>query len=286
MEKRRVLLALAFMVAGVWSLDAVAISPMGPPRAILEEGESSFGLEYGHSEMDLESFGTVKETQSLLGVPLTTVSSYTKYKIESLESNMFTGHMGFGAWENWNIFARFGIADAQGEISEVLADDTDGDQYRDFDGSHGFCLGIGTRATFYEEGDTTWGGLLQITWAKPDGSDIIDETDSDFSGDAEINYWEVQIAIGPTIELDTCRLYGGPFLHFVNGDLDLNGQIADPPGVPDLIVVDSSHDIREESQFGGYAGAQWYLGEDSSLFTEIQFTGDAWGVGVGTIWKF
>jgi hypothetical protein len=50
--------------------------------------------------------------------------------------------------------------------------------------------------------------------------------------------------------------------------------------------VKADHDIREESQLGGYAGAQWYLDENSSLYTEIQFTDDAWGAGVGITWKF
>jgi hypothetical protein len=287
MEKRIVLLALIFMVVGSCNSIVLALSPMGPPRACLEEGQWAFGLELGYNEMDLESFGPVKETQYLLGSPLTSTSSFAKYKIENFKSNMYLARLGVGTWENWDMFVRFGASDAQDEISEVLANGTAGtDQYRDYDGGLGFAWGFSTRATFYEQGDTTWGGLLQITWANPDASDITNENDTTFTGDVEIDYWEVQVAIGPTVEFDNLRIYGGPFLHFLNGDLTLNGQIADPPGVPDLIVVDTSHDIREESQLGGYAGAQWYLDENSSLFTEFQFTGDAWGVGIGTIWKF
>jgi len=287
MEKRTVLLALTFMVVGVCNSVVVAIAPMGPPRATLQEGQWAFGLEYGHSEMDLQSFGSVKETQFSGGSVLTTASSFAKYKIEDLTSSMYLARLGVGTWENWDLFVRFGATDAQDEISEVLANGAPGtDQYRDYDGGHGFAWGLTTKATFYEEGDTTWGGLLQITWANPDGSSVTNQNDSTFSGDVEMDYWEVQVAIGPTVEFDNFRVYGGPFLHFLNGDLNLNGQIDDPPGVPDLIVVDTSHEIREESQLGGYAGAQWYLGDNSTLFTELQFTDDAWGVGVGTIFKF
>lgn len=287
MEKRTVLLALTFVVMCVCNPVVLAIAPMGPPRAILEEGQWAVGLEYGHSEMDLESFGSVTETQLLAGSVLTTASSYAKYKIENLASNMYFARLGVGAWENWDVFVRVGASDAQDEISEVLASGAPGtDQYKDFDAGTGFAWGFSTRATFYEQGDTTWGGLLQITWANPDSSSITNENDSTFSGDVEISYWEVQVAIGPTVEFDNFRIYGGPFLHFLKGDLDLNGRIDDPPGVPDLIVVDTSHDIREKSQIGGYAGAQFYTGQNSSLFTEFQFTDDAWGIGVGTIWKF
>ncbi len=284
MKKRRVLSALAFIVVGVCGSVAIAMPPMGPPRATLQEGQSSFGLEFSHSEMDLEAFGTLKVLDQ--GAP-SWEPYYRKYKIESLKSNMFLGRLGAGLWENWDIFVRFGITDAQDEITEVLANDALGDQYKDFDGSSGFALGLGTRATFYQEGNTTWGGLLQITWSNPDGSSITDANDTYFSGDAEINYWEVQIAIGPTVEFNNCRFYGGPFLHFINGDLDINGKTKDPTtGFVTDRFKNSSFDIKEESQFGGYAGAQWYLGENSSLFTEFQFTNDAWGIGVGTAWKF
>jgi len=286
MEKRTISLALIFMVVGACNSVVLALTPMGPPRATLQEGQWAFGLEYGHNEMDLESFGPVKETQFLLGNPLITVSSFAKYEIENLKSNMYLARLGVGTWENWDLFVRFGASDAQDEISEVLADGTPGDQYKDYDGGLGFAWGFSTRATFYEQGDTTWGGLLQITWANPDASDITNENDSTFSGDVEIDYWEVQVAIGPTVEFENLRIYGGPFLHFLNGDLNLNGQSIDPgPGV-DLITTEYSHEIREKSQLGGYAGAQWYTGQNSSLFTEFQFTGDAWGVGVGTLWRF
>ena len=286
MEKRIALLALALIVVGVCSSITIALPPMGPPRATLQEGQWEFGLEYGYNEMDLQTFGTVKEVQ--VSPSVVRVNGYTEYKIEDLQSNLYLARLGAGVWENWDLFVRFGATDAQDEITEVLATGALGDQYADFDGGSGFAWGFGTRTTFYQEGDTTWGGLLQITWANPDESDIIDKSDTSFAGNAEIDYWEVQIAIGPTVEFDSFRLYGGPFLQFVNGDLEISGEYvdSDTPGGPYDIIVKADHDVREESQLGGYAGAQWYLDENSSLYTEIQFTDDAWGAGVGITWKF
>lgn len=279
MKTKPVLFALAVMLMGVYGSVAMAITPMGPPRATLQAGESLFGLEFEHGEMDLEAFGTVNVLDD--GAPAWE-SFFRKYEIESLESNTIMGRFGIGLWDSWDIFLRLGIADAQGELSEILSNGAPAtDQYKDFDGSHGFAWGFGTRATFYEEGDTAWGGLIQLTWANPGDSDISIDTEPAFSGNAEINYWEVQVAVGPTIELDTFRLYGGPFLHFVNGDLDITGRTT---GVSQF--DDPDINIHEESQFGGYAGIQLYLGENSSLFTEFQVTGDVWGVGVGTTWKF
>ncbi|MBN2182879.1 MAG: hypothetical protein JW715_13290 [Sedimentisphaerales bacterium] len=281
MKKTTVLLVLAFMVVGVFNPIVKAMPLMGPPRATLMEGQSSFGLEFTHSEMNLEAFGPVIETQAS---PYSKTTSYTKYKIKDLQTNMVMGRIGAGMWDGWDVFLRFGMTGGKDEISEIQADGSLGRQFSDFDGSLGFSWGFGTRATFYQEGDTSWGGLIQLTWSNPDESSIIDDSDSSFTGDAEINIWEVQVAVGPTVELENCRFYGGPFLHFVNGDFDLSGITT--VYNPNDLTVEASHDIREESQFGGYAGAQWYLGENSSLCTEIQFTEDVWGVGLSTIWKF
>lgn len=285
MKKRVALSALVLMVMVVCSSVAFALAPMGPPRANLHEGQGALGLEYGFGEMDLQTFGSVTEKQYISGVLQTTAISYTSFDIKDLQTSMIWGRLDVGTWENWDMFVRLGMTDAQDDISSVNADGSLSDQYKEFDGDYGFGWGFGTRATFYQEGDTTWGGLIQVTWSNPDSSEIILQGESTFTGEVEIDYWEVQIAIGPTVETDSFRLYGGPFLNFINGNLDLKGSY-DPTGVIDLITQETEHDIREESQVGGYAGAQWYLDENSSIFTELLFTSDAWGVGIGSTWKF
>ncbi len=276
-------ITLIFFISIMITPTVFGLTLFGPPRSIMQEGQSAFTLEYFRNEMDLQADGSVTETTL---VPAWSQYSSNEYKIESLQTDMFTARFDSGIWENWDVFLRLGASGAKGDITEKTASGANGDKYKDFDGSLGFAWGFGTRATFYEEDVTTWGGLFQVTWANPDGSSIIDKNDTNFSGDAEIKYWEVQIAIGPTVELDNIRLYGGPFLHFVNGDLDLNGssKITIPPTLD--TVIEAKHDIEEESQLGGFAGAQWYLGNNTSMYTELQFTGDAWGIGLGTTWKF
>jgi len=276
-------IALIFFISIMITPTVFGLTLFGPPRSIMQEGQSAFTLEYFRNEMDLQADGSVTETTL---VPAWSQYSSNEYKIENLQTDMFTARFDSGIWENWDVFLRLGASGAKGDITEKTASGINGDKYKDFDGSLGFAWGFGTRATFYEEDVTTWGGLFQVTWANPDGSSIIDKNDTNFSGDAEIKYWEVQIAIGPTVELDNIRLYGGPFLHFVNGDLDLNGssKITIPPTLD--TVIEAKHDIEEESQLGGFAGAQWYLGNNTSMYTELQFTGDAWGIGLGTTWKF
>lgn len=254
------------------------LSLMGPPRSLLQPEENSFGIELGYSEMDLDSFGDVTETVAGLSTP-----DFSKYKIEKLKSIMPLVRFDTNIFENWDLFLRVGASDASGDLNEEQAGGASGHKFNDFDGNLGFSWGVGTRTTFYQQDNTTWGAIFQADWINPGDSDITDKTDAGFSGSAEISYWEVQVAIGPTVEFDNVRVYGGPFLHFVNGDLDISGTTTST--IPDTSTK-VSHDIKEKSQLGGFLGAQWNLGNNNTLVTEAQFTGDAWGIGIGTTWKF
>ena len=261
---------------------AFGLSLIGPPRSLLKPEQSAFAFEFGYSQMDLESFGDVTETTLGLAVP-----DYSKYQIEKLKTIRPAIRLDTNVFENWDLFLRFGVADASCDLNEEQAGGTKGWQFDDFDGNFGFSWGIGTRTTFYQQDNTSWGTTIQLNWINPGDSDITGtnpNTGNTFSGTAEIDYWEAQLAIGPTIEYDSVRVYGGPFLHFVNGDLDISGSTTTP--IPVGTSMDTSHDIKEKSELGGFLGTQIYLGNNSTLFTEVEFTGDAWGIGIGTAWKF
>ncbi len=259
------------------------LSVMGPPRSLLKQGQSSAGFEAGYSEMNLQSFGERTETHLS---PYSSDTSYRKYKLENLKSAMLSARFDTNIFENWDMFVRVGTTYGKGEINEIQAGGASGSQFDCNDGNFGFSWGAGTRTTFYKKDNITWGGIFQINWVYPGKSDITDDSDTNFSGEAEIKYWEAQLAIGPTIEIDFVRIYGGPFLHFVKGDLDISGNTLDtsPPYLS--MTIDSTHQIREESQLGGFLGAQWRIGNINTIVTEVQLTKDAWGIGVGTAWKF
>jgi hypothetical protein len=280
MEKRTAMLVVVLAVTSMFSSVALALPPMGPPRATAGQDQWTIGAEYGRGEMDLETSGDVQEV--LLG---SAFERSTDFDIDGLESNMFFANLSYGIHDSWDVFVRLGAADGEGEIDEDPGNGGAGDTYTGMDGSLGFAWGIGTRATFWEDGDVTWGGLFQATWLDPDGSDVDLKGDPAFSGDADLDFWEIQIAAGPTVEYDNFRVYGGPFLHFVGGDLDISGQTVDQPGSI-TITMTASQDIEEESIFGGYVGAQWLMAENATCNVEFQATGDAWAIGVGAIWKF
>ena len=281
MEKKIALLAIALMIVTASNSAVLALSPMGPPKALLGQDRWEIGIEYGHQTMDLEA--VAKVTDIYPEFDDFTVVRKDKHNINDLKSNIIMGRAGYGINDNWDAFVRLGMSDAKCDIEHIFPDNATPDKYKGFDGSFGFGWGFGTRATFWQDDELSWGGLFQITWLEPDASSISLSGDTEFTGEAEINIREVQIAVGPTWRVeDNIRIYGGPFLHFVNGDLDISGRT----DLGTEILMEATGDIEEESQFGGYVGAHLDVDQNTSCFIECQLTGDAWGIGIGAARRF
>ena len=270
-------LVLVELLSGANTVSALNL--IGPPRSILKPEQNSLSVEISYSNMDLEAYGEVGQT--IYGTPQ--AERYGKYEIENMKSLTPSVRLDTNIFENWDAFLRVGLTDAAGDISEEQAGGATGTEFDDYDSDYGFSFGIGTRTTFFEQENTTWGASFQANWMNPGDSDITDKSDTNFSGTAELDYMEIQVAFGPTVQFENVRVYGGPFLHFVKGNLDIAGVTSDGIGT---MTLDISSDIREKSQLGGFLGAQWRLGDSSTLITETQFTGDALGASVSMSWKF
>jgi hypothetical protein len=167
---------------------------------------------------------------------------------DDIESLAYLANLGYGIADNWEAFIRLGIAG-------VDVDD------EDFSGDDQFAYGFGTKLTFAEDDALTWGGLFQMDWTKSEDS----------GEDVEIEAYEIQIAVGPTYQMEGMSLFGGPFLHFVDGDVDVPGDTLD---------------MEQESEIGGYVGAQFDIAENASWNIEFQFTGDAQAICTGIVWRF
>jgi hypothetical protein len=245
--------------------EAKAMDFMGPPTAGLKQGQSSVGIEYMRSNMDIEADGIPE-----LGLVSTTV--------ENVEMNKIYENLGLGITDDAEIFLRLGAADAEpdkGDNSDNLAGYIGGSDF-------GFAIGGGIKATLSKSEDDTvkWGILAQMSWA-----DLDFDTKSyslggyTVSGSAEVEIIEVQVAVGPTVKLrEGISIYGGPFLHIIDGDADLKSI--------DGWSGTVSTDLEEDSAFGGYVGTQIDLDTNTALNIEGQFTGGGWGVGGGIVWKF
>ncbi len=166
---------------------------------------------------------------------------------DEFESTKYLANIGYGTTDDWEAYVRLGAAD-------IEVDD------EGFDGSSDFAYGFGTKYTFQKDTDMSWGILAQIDWTKSDHEDV------------EIDFYELVVAVGPTMEMQGWRLYGGPFYYMLDGEVE--------------IIGDETFDIEEEACFGGYVGAEFDLSDTCLAYVESQFTGDSTGIAAGIGWLF
>ncbi len=250
MEKK-LLLGVVVVVCLCGSV-ALALDPMGPPMAGMKKGQWGAGAEYSYSNMDLRAINGKIGTMALAPVD-----------VEDVEVNKVYGTILYGISDKWEAFLRLGGAGGQGEGMY-------GSAKGEGDCDSAFAIGCGTRATFYQSSpDLTWGGLAQVSWTRPDG-------DLDFARGSypiEVELIEAQFALGPTYQItEGVWIYGGPFVHFVDGEL-----ICTSASLP------FSYDFEEQVNFGGYIGAQVNITENCSLNAEWMHNDDADGLGVALI---
>jgi hypothetical protein len=288
MQKKIALLSVALIGVGSFSSVVSALPSMGPPKALIGQDQWNVGLGYSYSRMDLEASGKSREDPGS-GVWGPWLSS--KHDIKNLTSNLVLGQVGYGVSPNIDVYLCLGASDAQDDMKETTASAYPGDKYTGLDCGLGFAWGLGTRATFWQNGDMTWGGLLQVLWENPSSGDITLNPEpptlpNRLTGDADIDLREIQVAVGPTVQLDGFSVYGGPFLHFVKGTIDTSVSGLDSSGIPPLDRVQLSEDIKEQSEFGVYAGLQGDANAEISWYAEYRMTADAWGIGIGAVRKF
>ncbi len=101
MTHQKALLVVGLVSMAVLASTALGGAPMGPPMALLGEGNVGFGGEYGHESMDLRANGTLSAVYG--GVPFDFVETI---EIEDLSMNMFFVTLGYGVCDNWDIFLR------------------------------------------------------------------------------------------------------------------------------------------------------------------------------------
>ena len=250
MRKTSVVIMLVVLCAA----NAVAFDLMGPPTAQLKQGQFSLGAEYVRSETDVDVDNFV-----VGGV------SFGSFTEDDFKSNKVYSNFGYGMSDNWEVFLRLGATDSERS---------------DFE----FAIGGGTKITLSEseDGKVKWGVLAQLSWVTlklDDESGFIGATPVSLTGQ-EVDILEIQIAFGPEYKIkENVSIYGGPFLHFIEGDYDATATVSGTPfGV--------SADIEEDSIFGGYIGAKIALFDETSLNVEYQFTGGGQALALVMRWKF
>jgi hypothetical protein len=97
------------------------------------------------------------------------------------------------------------------------------------------------------------------------------------SQSSEYEVTEIQAAIGACYQVHPrLRLYGGPFVHFVEGTSESRNYSVQTEVEDDAVrtrVAKTSYDIEEASRFGGYLGAHFQIRENTMAAVEYQHTG-------------
>jgi hypothetical protein len=273
MKTKIMLLVIGCTVVSFCASTSLAMDVLGPPAAGLEAGKWSIGADYSHTRMDLD-LHNIKEKEVPGGR-----TDLASFKLKHFKTDTVTADIGYGFTNNWEGFLRLGgvkTHDGKGLINSF-----GGLPFSTENGDTGFVLGAGTKATFWQRDNLKVGGIFQLSWLNADCTTVIDWGGGDISPyDTELNLMEIQIAVGPTYKLaDWISVYGGPFLHYVDGDMKAEYK---EPGYSDKIT----YDITQVSYFGGFIGVQVELVKNVPFNIEWQHTATDDAVAMNLIFRF
>ena len=119
-----------------------ALDPMGPPAAVLRQGQVKEAIEYSRSTMDVKLLEG-KWIEYLDGF-FNDSGQATPFTIKDFKMNKAYFNLGYGFTDNLNAFLRLGATSA--EFGDSIWRDTE-----KFDGDADFTIGGGIKATFYED---------------------------------------------------------------------------------------------------------------------------------------
>ncbi|UCD52422.1 MAG: hypothetical protein JSW27_07255 [Phycisphaerales bacterium] len=283
MSARRTSVLGAMVLLCWYGAEARAGTLMGTPIATLEEQQWAVGLGYGFGEADWEASGLRVQIPS--GASPTYTAEFID--LDGLATHVALASLAYGICDNWDAFIQFGVSDAQDRISIQAPPPGGAPEYVSYDGDYGLAFGLGTRATFCHWGPWRFGGLAQVTWFDPKDSDFIssdpDVADTVFVGRADIDFWQAQFALTAAYQIDTLTFWAGPFLQFVEGDLQRRGRTL--LGGTDSGSFQSSADIENDGQAGVHVGINWEVSTKLDGQIESQFTRDSWFLAFGAVVK-
>jgi hypothetical protein len=224
-----------------------------------------------------------------------------KYKQKDAQMHKAYFNLGYGIADNWEAFLRLGGANLYGKRNPMYSynedDGGDTDVWLDetiYDSSTGFAVGFGTKATVWQPSPELGIGVLaQASWASVD-YDILFEG-YDYNGDSwwgvqspgQLDFWEVQLALGATYKLsDKFSVYGGPFYYWFSGDFTHKGSADYGYDDDYFMAIKGSYDVEDTGCFGGYLGAQINATDNVAVNAECQVAEGALAFGTGLVWKF
>ena len=274
------LAAFAFAVVCSIAPTAWALDRMGPPVAGLEQGQFKFGVDFSFSEMDLEA-DNGQWAEFLDGV-FWDAGEATSFTLKDFEANKTSVNFGYGFADNVEGFIRVG--GARSEFGDSIWLDSE-----QFESGSNMAVGGGLKATFFDQDGLRLGAIIQTGYAEYHGE--LDAPHWAAADYVELDVLDVQLALGASYTwADHFSIYGGPFLHFISGDLydNISELFVDQFGVPQANLLNSEYvwELDEDSVLGGYLGAQLEIGEGCAVNFEYLKTAAADAFGASIMWRF
>ena len=264
MKQIVIILSLLFLL--VLNVNVFALGNLGTPTAELETGQLSVGGDYTYTEMELD-VGNMTYFHSIDGW------TTTAFEFDKVKTNLYYATFKYGLTDNWELFGRLGASDI--EFKSRWPQDSPTWIKRDFDSD--FFWGVGTKYTFYKQDKVSWGAAVQMSMV--DTTSVYFRSSDSTKQTLDLSFYDLLIAVGPTVDMGGWKLYGGPFFYMLDGDADMFETW--PAG-----WWKGSSDVEEDSNFGGYVGAAIPLAQDAELTFEVGSISSGISAGLGLNVKF
>jgi opacity protein-like surface antigen len=269
-----------FLVLAMCGGNVLAVGFLGAPTAELNKGQWSVGFDYSHSEQDLDN-SKVKWSWYADGV--LDESGSTDIEVKDVTRDLYYATLGYGVCDRCQVYVKLGVASVEEEIDpgEDVRYFEDGRVSVDFDDD--FAWGWGTKITVAEGERVAWGVAIQMNWLDTSWSEKDSDETETWKETVDIDAYDLLVAVGPTVDMDGWKIYGGPFFYYLSGDADATHRT--------LATADvswsgkASGDLENDSSFGGYVGAQLDVADVWSMAVEFSFI-DGWGLGAGIVRRF
>ncbi len=244
-----------------------AMEMLGAPVAGQQMGSFDIGGGFTYSVVDL-SIENGKWKEYVDGV-FDSQGRTIDFTIEDFKTSNGYSSISFGVTDYVEAFARMGGSKAW--FGDSIWEDSE-----EFDSDTELAFGVGLKVTFFEQENLKLGGLFNVDTVHYDGQlNARHWAASGWAPDyVDIRLAQFKLAVGADYMLmEGFSVYGGPYVHFIDGRMDDETYMADSEGA--LVNTSYHWDIKEDSVFGGYIGAKAELAGIYFLAFEFQHTASA-----------
>ena len=263
------MLIIVVCVVALCASASMGLTRMGAPAGTIGGGKWDVGIDYTYARQNMDWTGAQSSTN---GAAYVNVASDSRDgTIKNMKVQTADVRLGYGLMDKWDIYGLLGATKTK--TDNVGVSDSD------FSSSTEPMVGIGTKATFWQDGALSLGALAGVGWV--DGlKDSV--TNDGFKTDVRANIMESQIAVGPTYQItDGVSVYGGPFAHFAQGDIKVKVTRLSNGNNERLRA-----DLEQSSWCGAYIGTELAVTKDISANIEYQHTAFADAGGINVTFKF